>query len=746
MVARKKKVVKVKTDEISDVIEDVVFHEQFKADFVEYGLYSISDRAVPDVRDGLKPGARRLIYGMNELGATASNKYLKSARITGDVMGKYHPHGDSALYESLTHLAQWWRSPITPVDGDGNWGNVQGMDAAADRYTEARLSKLGMRFVKRLRKGVVPYVSNYSNDLDEPTVLPVDFPYLLIAGGTGNLTVAINANIPPHNPREVMAAVIAYIKNPKISDEKLFEILPGPDFPTGGVIYNASEALEYYKTGKFSFKVRGAVERDKKGIVITEVPFTSSGKVKALQVSIDDMIRAKRIGAGTQARNYTNKHGIKIEVGLRSGSTLDELESELFAKTGLQSKYHATWVALKNRVPKVFNLRDYLSEYVDFQYQVLEDISKTDLARLSKDLEIQNGLHTALDHIDVIIELIRNAKKESDILKCLTSGVIPAGVFKLKKSEKTASSFSFSEPQAEYILNTRLKRLSNLDRVALEKRIAAIQKEIARLEKVINDPAAAKRELIKQQQEVAKIFEDPEFERKTRLVDEDDIIHTEVKKVVNYELSLDKFGYTRLLTPNAASVSNEVARLTTDSEKRVGFFASDGSYYSIKVGSMKQSTAKDRGDTLASLVKLPGTAWPILDSFGEALGDGRYVLVTAHGLIKSTEASEYESSRTKLAGPKLKGDDELVAALNAGTEKFLVLVTSAGRAKRLKISDVPHLSRTASGNQSGRLLDGERVVAAYLGDTTTKFKVGDKVYKFSDVSLDKTTTAFKALK
>ena len=894
-------------EEIIEPVEEVVFHEQFKEDFVEYGLYAIGSRAVPDVRDGLKPVQRRIIYGSDKLGARSGGPYMKSARIIGDVMGKYHPHGDcldgdteillgtgqylaikllyavqqnspdakfpvyaidpntgalveaeashirigqvtkeiyvvalsnggelrmtnnhpvmlhdlsfvkaedlaigmqiramgtgklntyytqpgkildeeititsievieteptpmydftvegyenaifkagdsnvclhnSSIYEAAVNMAQWWKATLTLVDGDGNWGNQQGQDAAAQRYTEMRLSKFGQLFVRDLAPGVVPFVPNYSNDLTEPTVLPVPFPYLFIAGSSGILTVGISANIPPHNAREVMAAVLAYIKNPRISDAKLLELIPGPDFPTAGTVLNKDEGQAFYLTGKGKFLLRGETERDKKMVVITEVPFTETGKIKAFQVSVDDLIFSKRILAATGAKNYSNKAGIRIEVGLKRESTPETLEAELYAKTRLQGNYFGNFTALRNGAPHVFTLREYLSDYVSFQYELLENRSTVSISKLRADLEIQTGLRTALDDINVIIELIQNTKKEADVLKCLMTGVVPDGVFKTKVATKVASKFRFSEAQATYILDTRLRRLNSLDRVAMERKIASIEKEIAPLEKILSDPAAAKKELIKLQTEVAKIFEAPEFARKTRLTNDGPVTYVEEKKVVSYEVSVDKFGYLRMMAPGAAAVANEVTRFATDTEQKIGFFASDGAYHTVRVDKLKQSKPTDKGDTLASLGGLSGTTWPLVNSTMQAGGDQNLVFVTARGLIKSTEAAEYLSSRTRLAGPALKDGDELVSVLNIDKAKYLVLITSAGRAKRLAVSDIPTMSRKAAGNQSGRMLDGEAVVAAFLGDAKSSFEVGGNKHKFSDLPVDKPSTAFKKI-
>ena len=652
---------------------------------------------------------------------------------------------NSSIYEAAVNMAQWWKATLTLVDGDGNWGNQQGQDAAAPRYTEMRLSKFGQLFVRDLAPGVVPFVPNYSNDLTEPTVLPVPFPYLLIAGSSGILTVGISANIPPHNAREVMAAVLAYIKNPRISDAKLLELIPGPDFPTAGTVLNKDEGQNFYLTGKGKFVLRGETERDKKMVVITEVPFTETGKIKAFQVSVDDLIFSKRILAATGAKNYSNKAGVRIEVGLKRESTPETLEAELYAKTRLQGNYFGNFTALRNGVPHVFTLREYLSDYVSFQYELLESRSTVAIAKLRSDLEIQNGLRTALDDINIIIELIQNTKKESNVLKCLTTGAVPDGAFKTKAAAKVASKFRFSEAQAAYILDTRLRRLNSLDRVAMERKIASMEKEIARLEKILSDPAAAKKELIKLQTEVAKIFEAPEFDRKTRLTNDGPITYVEEKKVVSYEVSVDKFGYLRMMAPGAAAVANEVTRFATDTEQKIGFFASDGAYHTVRVDKLKQSKSTDKGDTLASLGGLSGTTWPLVNSTMQAGGDQTLVFVTARGLIKSTAATEYLSSRTRLAGPALKDGDELVSVLDLDKAKYLVLVTSAGRAKRLAVSDIPAMSRKAAGNQSGRMLDGEAVVAAFLGDTKSDFEVGGKKHKFSDLPVDKPSTAFKKI-
>lgn len=734
-----------KPEEIIENIEEVEFSEQFRGDFVDYGLYVIGDRAIPDVRDGLKPSQRRIIYGLGQMGAKSTSNHVKSARATGDIMGKYHPHGDGALYQVAVNMARPWKTNLVLTDIHGNKGNIQGSGAAAQRYTSIRLSWLGDRFISRLRRGVVPFVPNYSNDLVEPTVLPIDLPYLLIAGSTGILTVAVNGEIPPHNPREVMEAVIAYIKNPRISDQKLFELLPGPDFPTGGTLLNADAGIEFYKTGKFAFQIRGGHSIEGRKMIIDEIPFTESGKVKALQTGIVDMVYDKKLQTVKNAVNYSNKAGIRIEVEpLKADTDLDTMVREIYVKTGLQTNYHATFNALRGGVPHTFSLREYLSDYVDFQYEVLENETRVLLTDVLKLIELQTGLRTALDDIKVIVELIQNAKSTKDIDNCLSAGVIPAGVFSTKANERAASKFRFTELQIDAILNTRLRKLSSLDKVAIESTLAKAQKEKAHLEKILSDPAEAKKELLKRQREVAKLFAGPEWDRKTVLTNEPLITYKQEVKVVDYEAFIDRFGYLKVTL--AGSVKDSVDQpIKVKSDQKLTFWDSTGAAHNLSMAKIKVSGAKDKGDNIAGLAKIGVNDWALVNSATLLDPDGEYLFVTEQGQVKRVDGNEFTSKNSRLAGPKLKAGNKMIHAQRVGDSTHLILVTNLGRVKRVKISEISKQSRTAAGVSSGKLLEGESVIKAFLGDDKSKFEVDDQSHTFKSVTVSKLSTAFKKL-
>ena len=737
---------KKKSTVIADNIEDVLFHEQFKEDFVEFGLYSIQERAVPDVRDGLKPSQRRIVFGLKELGAGANGKNIKSARAMGDVMGKYHPHNQESLYETAARMGQWWVSNILLIKGEGNFGSIQGLKQAAPRYTEMKLSPFGERFVKDLKPGVVEYRPNYSNDAQEPTALPVDFPYLLIAGGTGIFTVAVSSDIPPHNAQEVMNTVLAYIKNPKISDKELQKLLPGPDFPTAGTVLNKDDSWEFYRSGKGTFEIRGETQIEKKMVVITEVPYTSSGNVKGLQTAIDDLIFDRKLQLAKSAKNYSNKNGIRIEVNASPSANLELLNRQLYAKSPLQSRYNCQFIALRDGIPHHFTLREYLHDYVAFQYELLINRSKSSLAVLNKELELQSGLRKAMDFIPILVELIQNSKSDKAVVDCLTKGEVLAGTFKTKKAETIARKFNFTEKQAESIINIRLRKLKSLDKLALEKRIKEIKREVERLDKIINDPKQTKRTLIKEQTEVAKLFSGDEWKRKTKLTNDGLITVKDVVKVVPVTLSVDKFGYLRSLTDSTASVLNEVKRINTQSDQKFTYFTSDGTFKSIRVDSVKGGTQKDKGENLNALGDVGVDDWTLVHTLSVLNEDGDFIFITEKGLIKRVPKLEFKSNRKSISAIKLKDNDHLVDVKSPlKSDIYMVITTSAGRVKKIKLSDVPKLSRSSQGNLSGRLLDGEQIVEFYLGNNKSTFTLNENSYKFSEVPLSKLSVAYKSI-
>ena len=569
------------------------YSEEMQRSYMNYSMSVITARAIPDARDGLKPVQRRVLYDMRELHLDHDKPHRKSARIVGDTMGKYHPHGDSSIYETLVVMSQNFKKGMALVDGHGNFGSIEGDGAAAMRYTEARLEKFAEEvYLKDLDK-TVNFVPNYDETEKEPEVLPVRVPNLLINGAEG-IAVGMSTSIPPHNLGEVIDAVQAYIDNPEVTTQELMEFMPGPDFPTGGVIANKSELPQIYETGMGKIKLRGKFEvelgkrkADKDKLIISEIPYTMIGAgINKFLVDVADLVESKKLADVVDISNQSNKEGIRIVLELRKDADIDKIKNILYKKTKLEDTFGVNMLAIADGRPETLNLKGILRNFLNFQYENTERKYNVLLQKEMDKKEVQEGLIAACDCIDLIIAILRGAKNLKDAKACLTTGDVTNIHFKVPGFEEDAKKLAFTERQASAILEMRLYKLIGLEILALEKEHRETLRKIAEYKKILGSRAQMNRVI---KEDLAAIKAEFATPRRTLIEDGPEAVYDESAVAVQEMVFvMDRFGYCKLLDKstydrNQETVDNEqvhvVKCLNTD---KICLFAASGSLYQIK--------------------------------------------------------------------------------------------------------------------------------------------------------------------
>ena len=592
------------------------FSEEMKTSYRDYAMSVIVARALPDVRDGLKPVQRRILYAMKELGLSPDKPHRKSARIVGDTMGKYHPHGDSSIYDALVHMTEDYSLNAPLVDGHGNFGSIDGDGAAAMRYTEARLSKPGMMLLDNLDKGLVDFLPNFDDSEKEPAVLPATLPNLLINGTTG-IAVGMATNIPPHNPTEVIDAVIAYMDRPGISIDKLMDYIPAPDFPTGGIIINASDMRDIYEKGEGKIRLRARTEIEKgdagrTNIVITEIPYTISGNKLKLVESLAALAKDKVFDEIYDVRDESSKEGIRIVVEVKKGRDIDNLLNGLYKKSQMEDTYGVNLLAIRptengTGQPKVFNLKSLIEEFVLFQEDLYTREYQFLLEKAKKRLEIVEGLMKATDVIDLIIEILRGSSSVKQAKTCLIEGITEGIKFKSKASEKEAATLSFTENQADAILAMQLSKLIGLEILKLHEENDTLIANIAEYEKVLSDSKELYKVIKGRLREFKKIFNSP---RRTSLMDT--VAKAYVEKVVIEDLYVcfDRFGYTKAIDAAAFGRASEETKkdfsfvLKIKNTDKLCIFTDKGNMHQVKMEKVPRCKMKDKGTLIHSLCKM----------------------------------------------------------------------------------------------------------------------------------------------
>ena len=594
-----------------DNIIQLDFSEEMKTSYRDYAVSVIRARALPDVRDGLKPVQRRILYAMKELGLSPDKPHRKSARIVGDTMGKYHPHGDSSIYDALVHMTEEYSLNLPLVDGHGNFGSIDGDGAAAMRYTEARLSPAAMTMLDNLEKGLVEFDPNFDESEKEPQVLPAMVPNLLINGTTG-IAVGMATNIPTHNPVEVIDAVIACMDRPGISTQKLMDYIPGPDFPTGGIITNASELANIYETGEGKIKVRAktVIEKGDNGrtnIVITEIPYTVSGNKTKLVESITGLMKDKVFDEIYDVQDVSSKEGIRIVIEVKKDRDVQNLLNGLYKKTQMEDTYGVNLLAIRDGEPHTFNLKSMIEEFILFQEDLYTKEYKFLCAKAKKRLEVVAGLMKATDVIDLIIEILRGSSSVKQAKSCLIEGKTEGIRFKTEGAEEQAKTLLFTEIQADAILSMQLSKLIGLEILKLHEENETLLKNIEEYEKILSDTKELYKVIKTRLRSYKKMFA---RERRTKLTDDVAKAYVEEVKVEDVCICLDRFGYAKCLDAAAfGRVSDDAKKefaqvVMMKSTDKLCLFTNKGNMHQIKCDKIPRCKMRDKGTLVHNLCKM----------------------------------------------------------------------------------------------------------------------------------------------
>ncbi len=703
------------------------YSELMQKSYIDYAMSVIVARALPDVRDGLKPVQRRTLYDMHELGIRHDRPYRKCARIVGDTMGKYHPHGDSSIYEALVVMAQEFKKGLPLVDGHGNFGSIEGDGAAAMRYTEARLMKITQEaYLADLDKDVVDFVPNFDETEKEPGVLPVRVPNLLINGAEG-IAVGMATSIPPHNFTEVLEGVKAYMKNPDITTAEMMEHIKGPDFPTGGIVVNQDDLLQIYESGVGKIRLRGKVETEQvKGgrqrLVITEIPYTMVGaNIGKFLMDVYHLVEAKKTTDIVDISNQSSKEGIRIVLELKKGADVENLCNMLYKKTRLEDTFGVNMLAVTDGRPETLGLIEVIRHHVKFQYELATRKYKTLLAKELDKKEVQEGLIQACDVIDLIIEILRGSKNIRDAKDCLMNGNTEKIKFRYKGSEADAKNLCFTERQATAILEMRLYKLIGLEIEALMKEHEQTLLNIAKYEEILGSRSAMAKVIVKDLTRFQKEYGTP---RKTKIENVGEAVYEEKKiQEMPVVLLMDRFGYVKTIDVSAYERNQEAADeeskyvihgMNTD---KLCIFTDKGQLHTVKLLDLPHGRFRDKGTPLDNISNYNSGEETIIyiDCLGNLQGR-KLLFVNSAGMVKQVEGAEFDVAKRTTAATKLNdGERLLMVEPLAGTEgESIVLQTEKGMFLRFEASAVPQKKKGAIGVRGMKIDAKDSLKAAYL--------------------------------
>ena len=700
------------------------YSEIMQKSYIDYAMSVIIARALPDVRDGLKPVQRRTLYDMHELGIRYDRPYRKCARIVGDTMGKYHPHGDSSIYGALVVMAQDFKYGMPLVDGHGNFGSIEGDGAAAMRYTEARLQKITQQaYLADLDKDVVDFIPNFDATEKEPSVLPVKVPNILINGAEG-IAVGMATSIPPHNLGEVIDGVIAYMKNPDITTEEMMEYIPGPDFPTGGIVINKDELVSIYESGNGKIKLRGKVEIEpmkggKERIVITEIPYTMIGaNIGKFLNDVYSLVETKKTSDIVDISNQSSKAGIRIVIELKKGADAQNLCNLLYKKTRLEDTFGVNMLAVANGKPETMGLVSVIRHNVQFQYELATRKYTTLLKKEQDKCEIQEGLIKACDVIDLIIEILRGSKNIKQAKKCLITGETEGIKFKSKLSEKTASMLHFSERQATAILEMRLYKLIGLEIEALMAEHEETLKNIARYEEILGSRSAMAKVIIRELKALKKEFAHP---RLTVIENGKAAVYKEKEiEAVPVVLLMDRFGYVKTVDNSVYERNKEAADSENKqivpcmSDGKICLFTDDGQLHLVKVSDIPYGKFRDKGIPVDNISNYDSSTENIVYITAlESIMDKKLLFVTEQSMCKLVAGSEFDVSKRTTAATKLQENDKLLYLAVAEPESTMVLQSQKNYFLRFATEDIPEKKKGAVGVRGMRMTDGELLTAVW---------------------------------
>ena len=710
---------------------------EMKTSFIDYAMSVIVARALPDVRDGLKPVHRRILYGMNELGVTPEKPHKKSARITGDVMGKYHPHGDSSIYEAMVRMAQWWSYRYMLVDGHGNFGSMDGDGAAAQRYTEARMSKIALEMLRDINKNTVDYIDNYDASKREPVVLPARFPNLLVNGATG-IAVGMATNIPPHNLGESIDAVKLVMDNPDATTRDIMEVLPGPDFPTGALVMGKSGIYRAYETGKGSIVLRSRteIEEMKNGrerIVVTEFPYMVN-KTKVHE-HIVRLVQEKRIDGITAVRDESNREGVRFVIEVRRDASAHVILNNLFKLTQMQTNFSFNMLAIQNGVPKILSLREILLAYIEHQKEVVIRRTAFDKEKAEARAHILAGLLIALDHIDEVIRIIRNSETDAEA------------------QAELMAKFELSERQSQAILDMRLRRLTGLERDKIQSEYDELIALIADLADILAKPERVIAIIKEELDEVKRKFAD---DRRTELmvgevlslededlIEEADVLITlsnkgYIKRLNQAEFTAQKRGGRGVQGTGVKDDDFVKELVSTSTHDRLLFFTNKGRVYRLKGYEIPEYGRTAKGLPVVNLLKLDEgeTIQTIINVQQDRSDDSYLFFTTRHGVVKRTSVTEFANIRQNgLKALNLKDEDELINVFLTDGAADVIIGTKFGYSVRFNETAVRSMSRIATGVRGVNLRDGDQVVGAGV------IAEGDEVLVITEKGYGKRTLA-----
>lgn len=726
------------------------YSDLMKKSYIDYAMSVIIARALPDVRDGLKPVQRRTLYDMYELGIRYDRPYRKCARIVGDTMGKYHPHGDSSIYEALVVMAQDFKKGQVLVDGHGNFGSIEGDGAAAMRYTEARLTKFTQEVcLADLDKNVIDFGPNFDETEKEPLVLPMRVPNLLVNGAEG-IAVGMATSIPTHNLGEVIDAVKAYMKNDAVSTRQLMKYIKGPDFPTGGIVVNKDDLLNIYETGQGKIKIRGRVEVEelkggRKQLVITEIPYTMIGTgIGKFLNDVAGLVESKKTTDIVDISNQSSKEGIRIVLELKRGADVENLKNMLYKKTRLEDTFGVNMLAVADGRPETLSLKKIIEHHVDFQFELATRKYTTLLEKEKEKSEVQEGLIKACDVIDLIIEILRGSKSVKDARACLVNGVTDNITFKSSISKKMAALLRFTERQATAILEMRLYRLIGLEIEALRREHEETLKNIARYEDILNNYDSMAGVIM---EDLDRIKKEYGRKRRTSIENAAEAVFEE-KKIEEQEVIflMDRFGYAKTVDVSVYERNKEAA----DSENRyvvhcmntgkLCVFTDAGRMHQVRVQDLPYGRFREKGTPIDNVSNYSSSEEQIITVCdAEQMRFAKLIFATAQGMIKKVDGTEFQVSKRTIAATKLQEGDSLIAVKVVNDSQNVVLQTKNGYFLRFHATEVPEKKKAAVGVRGIRLQKKDELENVYLFEegTETKVSYGEKEVTLNRLKLAK---------
>ena len=704
-------------------IIETFIEDEMKSSYLTYAMSVIVSRALPDVRDGLKPVHRRILYDMNELGMTPEKPYKKSARVVGDVLGKYHPHGDQSVYNALVRMAQEFSMRKVLIRGQGNFGSIDGDSPAAMRYTEVRLHPIAMQLLADIERNTIDYIPNFDDSLEEPSVLPAAFPNLLVNGSSG-IAVGMATNIPPHNLGEVIKAVIAVIEKPKITIDEIVKIIPGPDFPTGGIIIGKTGIETAYKTGNGLIQVRAKVSTEKmkggkEALVVNEIPYQVN-KTRLIQ-DIAAHVKNRKVDGITDLRDESDRDGTRVVIELKRGVNPHVVMNQLFKITSLQVTYGINLLALDHLKPSLMNIREMIEKYIAHREEVVRRRTRFDLDKAEKRVHILEGFLRALDEIDEVINIIRSSKTPKEA------------------ADRLIERFSFTRAQADAILDMRLARLTGLEREKIQKEYEELQKLIAELRELLKSRKSILARIVKELREISKKFDDP---RRTEIIDmeeeidiKDLIIEEDVVVTISHNGFIKRTPITAFKNQARGGVGVNVSSLkesdfiehvfVASTHDTMLFISDRGVAYSTWVHEIMNASRNAKGQSIKLLLRLEGEEKVAAYAKLREKEDEEYILfMTRKGYTKKVAVKDFRNVRKSgIIAIKLDDDDSLVDAIVTDGKSELLIATAMGNALRLKEETVRPMGRTARGVTGIRMKDGNYVCAVRKIITDADFLV-----------------------